>query len=98
MTKPFAHSSLPDLALEICLAVRATACSALDAAAAVLLLPRLTKSEVTAAVLRRYPLVRGASGLVCVGTAENKRAWCSMLHDLFSVVLEYRQGKKRLSM
>ncbi len=28
--------------------------------------------------------VRGVSGLVCTGTAENKRAWCSMLRDLFS--------------
>jgi TPR repeat protein len=34
--------------------------------------------------LQRHPLVRGASGLECIGTAKNERAWCSMLRDLFS--------------
>jgi hypothetical protein len=58
--------------------------SALDAAAAAQLLPRLTDAEATEAVLQRHPLVRGASGLVCTGTAENRQAWCSMLRDLFS--------------
>ncbi len=29
-------------------------------------------------------LLRGASGLMCTGTAESKQAWCSMLRDLFS--------------
>jgi hypothetical protein len=105
MTKPFALCSLPDFALEICLAARAAECSALDAAAAALLLPRLTNAEATEAVLQRHPLVRGASGLVCTGTAENKRAWCSMLCDLFSATgqcleslrfLNYQQGKKGL--
>jgi TPR repeat protein len=80
MTKPFAHCSLPDFALEISLA----ACSALDAAAAAQLLPRLADAEATEAVLQRHPLVRGASGLVCTGTAESEQAWCRMLRDLFS--------------
>ena len=56
----------------------------LDAAAAAQLLPRLADAEATEAVLQRHPLVRGASGLVCTGTAENRQAWCSMLRDLFS--------------
>ena len=34
MTKPFAHCSIPDLSLEIFFAARASACSALDTAAA----------------------------------------------------------------
>jgi hypothetical protein len=48
------------LALEIFLAVRADACSALDAAAAAQLLPRLADAEATKAALQRHPLVRGA--------------------------------------
>ena len=84
MTKPFAHCSLPDLALEIFFAACAAACSALDAAAAAQLLPRLADAEATEAALQRHPRVRGASGLVCTGTAENEHAWCSMLRDLFS--------------
>ena len=87
MTKPFALCSFPDLALEIFLAARATpTSSACDAAAAEQLLPRLAvaDAEATEAVLQRHPLVRGASGLVCTGTAESKQAWCSMLRDLFS--------------
>ena len=83
MTKPFAQCSLPDFALEISLAACAAAGSALDAAAAAQLLPRLTDAEATEAALRCHPLVRGASGLVCTGTAESERAWCSMLRDLF---------------
>ena len=70
--------------LEISLAARAPAGSALDAAAAAQLLPRLADAKATEAVLQRHPLVRGASGLVCTGTAESKQAWCSMLRDLFS--------------
>jgi hypothetical protein len=83
MTKPFAQCSLPDFALEISLAARAAAGSALDAATAAQLLPRLTDAEATEAALQRHPLVRGESGLVCTGTAESKRVWCSMLRDLF---------------
>ena len=56
MTKPFALCSFPDLALEICLAARAAECSALDAATAALLLPRLTIAVATEAVLQRHPL------------------------------------------
>jgi TPR repeat protein len=84
MTKPFAQCSLPDFKLEISLAAYATAGSALDAAAAAQLLPRLADAEATEAALRRHPLVRGASGLVCTGSAESRQAWCSMLRDLFS--------------
>jgi hypothetical protein len=40
-------------------------------------------AELTEAVLQRHPLVRAAGALVCTGTAESKRAWCSMLRDLF---------------
>ena len=84
MTKPFAHCSLPDFSLEIFSAARAAAGSALDAAAAAQLLPRLADAEATEAALQRHPLVRGASGLECTGTAESEQAWCSMLRDLFS--------------
>ena len=84
MTKPFAQCSLPDFALEISLAACAAAGSALDAAAAAQLLPRLADAEATEAALQRHPLVRGASGLVCTGTAESRQAWCSMLRDLLS--------------
>ena len=71
MTKPFAHCSLPDLALEIFFAARAAAGSALDAAAAAQLLPRLADAESTEAALQRHPLVSGTSGLVCTDTAES---------------------------
>jgi TPR repeat protein len=84
MTKPFAHCSLSDFSLEIFFAARAAACSALDAAAAAQLLPRLADAEATEAALQRHPLVRGASGLVCTGSAESRQAWCSMLRDLLS--------------
>jgi hypothetical protein len=72
------------LALEISLAACAAAGSALDAAPAAQLLPRLIDAEATEAALQRHPLVRGASGLECTGTAESRQAWCSMLRDLFS--------------
>ena len=75
MTKPFSQCSLPDLAYEISLSARA---------AASLLLPRLADKKQVTAVLQRHPRVRGASGLVCTGTAENERAWCRMLRDLLS--------------
>ena len=75
MTKPFSQCSLPDLAYEISLSARA---------AASLLLPRLADKKQVTAVLQRHPRVRGASGLVCTGTAENRQAWCSMLRDLSS--------------
>ena len=73
MTKPFSQCSLPDLAYEISLSARA---------AASLLLPRLADKKQVTAVLQRHPRVRGASGLVCNGTAESRQAWCSMLRDL----------------
>jgi hypothetical protein len=84
MSKPFVQCSLSDLALEISLAACAAACSALNAASAAQLLPRLADAEATESVLQRHPLVRRASGLVCTGTAENRQAWRSMLRDLFS--------------
>jgi TPR repeat protein len=74
MTIPFASCALPDLVYEMFL----------DAAAAAPLLLRLADAEATEAALQRHPLVRGASGLECTGTAEDERAWCSMLRDLFS--------------
>jgi hypothetical protein len=46
-------------------------------------LQSLRDADLTAAVLQRHPLVRAAGALVCTGTAESKRAWCSMLRDLF---------------
>ena len=75
MTKPFDRCSLPDLAFEIFLDARAAAAQ---------LLPLLANADVTEAALKRHPLVRDASGLVCSGAAESKRAWCSMLRDLLS--------------
>jgi hypothetical protein len=66
------------LALEISLTACAAACSALDAAAAAQLLPRLTDAEATEAELQRHPLVRGTSGLECTDTAESEQAWCSI--------------------
>jgi hypothetical protein len=84
MKKPFAQCSLSDLTFEIILAARAATCSALDAAAAATLLPRLTNAEATEKRLQRHPLVRDAGGLVCTSTAESEQAWCSMLRDLFS--------------
>jgi TPR repeat protein len=75
MTKPFATCALPDLVYEMFLDARAAAAP---------LLPRLADAEATEAALQRHPLVRGASGLECTGTAENQRAWCSMMRDLLS--------------
>jgi len=81
MTKPFSQCSLSDSAHEISLGMPATAA---------LLLPSFTDEELqdypyfAADILQRHPLVRGASGLLCSDTAESKRAWCSMLRDLFS--------------
>ena len=74
MTKPFAACSLQDLAYEMFLDARAAAAP---------LLSRLADAEATEAALQRHPLVRGASGLECTGTAESEQAWCSMLRDLF---------------
>ncbi len=78
MTKPFASCALPDLVYELILDARAAAAQ---------LLPLLADAEATEAALQRHPLVRGASGLVCTGTAESERAWCSMLRD--------RRGRER---
>jgi TPR repeat protein len=75
MTKPFAICSLSDLVYELFLDARAAAAP---------LLPRLADAQATEAVLQRHPLVRGASGLVCSGTAKSERAWCRMLRDLSS--------------
>ena len=85
MAKPFAQCSLPDFLHEISLAARAAASSgsALDAAAAALLLQSVGDAERTEAVLQRHPLVRGSQGLVCSAAADSKQAWCSMLRDLF---------------
>jgi hypothetical protein len=86
MTKPFAQCSLPDLALEISLAACAAACSARRCRrrAAPAGPHRCGGDGGGAAAAERHPLVRGASGLVCTGTAESRQAWCSMLRDLIS--------------
>jgi TPR repeat protein len=75
MTKPFASCALPDLVYELFLDARAAAAQ---------LLLRLADAETTEAALQRHPLVRGASGLFCAGSAESEQAWCGMLRDLFS--------------
>ena len=76
MAKPFAQCSLPDFLHEISLAARAAASSgsALDAAAAALLLQSVGDAERTEAVLQRHPLVRGSQGLVCSAAADSKQA------------------------
>ena len=74
MTKPFSQCSLPDLAPESSLVMPSTAA---------LLLPRLNNEELIDEVLHFHPLIQGASGLQCADTVESKRAWCSMLRDLF---------------
>jgi TPR repeat protein len=75
MTKPFTECALPDSVYEMFLDARAAAAP---------LLQCLADAEATEAALQRHPLVRGASGLECTGTAESERAWCSMLRDLLS--------------
>jgi len=84
MSKAFVQCSLADLAHEIFLAPRAAASSALDDAAAALVLPTFSDERLTRDVLMRHPQVQNASGLECTGTAESKQVWCSMLRDLFS--------------
>ena len=83
MFKRFAHCSLPDLVHSICAAVRLPSARAFDPSTAQLVLPSLRDPVLTTTVLQRHPLVRGANGLACTGTAESKHAWCSMLRDLF---------------
>jgi hypothetical protein len=83
MFKIFANCSLPNLVHSISVAVRLPSARVFDPSTAQLVLPSLRDPELTATVLQRHPLVRGASGLVCTGTAESKHAWCSMLRDLF---------------
>ena len=82
MYKPFPHCSLSDLAHEILTAASGSSAHAVNFSTAQLLLPCLRNAHLTAAVLQRHPRVQGASGLVCTGTADSKRAWCSMLRDL----------------
>jgi len=74
MTKPFSQCSLSDLVHEIALGIPATAS---------MLLPCFTDEELVTEVLQYHPLVQGASGLQCADTVASKRAWCSMLRDLF---------------
>jgi TPR repeat protein len=83
MFKTFAHCSLSDFEHEISAAASAASEDALDPSTVQLVLPSLRDVELTAAVLQRQPLVRAAGALACTGTAESKRAWCSMLRDLF---------------
>ena len=83
MYKPFAQCSLPDLAHEISLDASAASARALDAATVERLLPCLLNPFLTAEVLLRNPDVRSWNGLHCTRDAGSKRAWCSMLRDLF---------------
>jgi hypothetical protein len=87
MTKPFASCTLPDLVYEMFLDARA---------AATPLLPRLADAQATEAALQRHPLVRGASGLVCIDTAESRQAWCSIC-VLYAARLarRVRRGRER---
>ena len=83
-TKPFARCSIVDLAYEISLAASASPSgSALDSAAAQLLLPSLRNADLVEAVLQRHPRVQSSEGLMCFATPASKQAWCEMLRDLF---------------
>jgi len=83
-TKPFAQCSIVDLAHEISLAASASPSgSALDSAAAQLLLPSLRNADLVEAVLQRHPRVQSSEGLICFATPASKQAWCEMLRDLF---------------
>ena len=83
-TKPFAQCSIVDLAHEISLAASASPSpSALDSAAAQLLLPSLRNADLVEAVLQRHPRVQSSEGLMCFATPASKQAWCEMLRDLF---------------
>ena len=83
-TKPFAQCSIVDLAYEISLAASASPSgSALDSAAAQLLLPSLRNADLVEAVLQRHPRVQSSKGLMCFATPASKQAWCEMLRDLF---------------
>jgi hypothetical protein len=57
--------------------------SALDSAAAQLLLPSLRNADLVEAVLQRHPRVQSSEGLMCFATPASKQAWCEMLRDLF---------------
>jgi TPR repeat protein len=86
MIKSFALCSLPDLKLEISLAIALkNKINSKNAAAAAELLPCFTNSERTEGVLQRHALVRSASGLVCNDTTESEEAWRAMLRDLCGV-------------
>ena len=83
-TKPFAQCSIVDLAHEISLAASASPSgSALDSAAAQLLLPSLRNADLVEAVLQRHPRVQSSEGLMCFDTPASQQAWCEMLRDLF---------------
>ena len=83
-TKPFARCSIVDLAYEISLAASASPSgSALDSAAAQLLLPSLRNADLVEAVLQRHPRVQSSEGLMCFATPASQQAWCEMLRDLF---------------
>ena len=83
VSKPFPQCSLSDLAHAIVEESSVTSASALDAATTDRLLPPLRSAALTQAVLLRHPLVHDGSGLKCDASALSKRAWCSMLRDLF---------------
>ena len=83
-TKAFAQCSIVDLTHEISLAASASPSpSALDSAAAQLLLPSLRNADLVEAVLQRHPRVQSSEGLMCFDTPASQQAWCEMLRDLF---------------
>ena len=83
LLKAFSRCSLSDLTLAISARASAATDGDLDSATADRLLPPLCNAALTEAVLLRHPLVRDCSGLKCDASVSSKRAWCSMLRDLF---------------
>jgi TPR repeat protein len=83
MTKPFEACSLADFVHELQLAARDASGSALSADVVAHITPSLLDPAHTKAVLQRHPRVGGGSGLICSSAADSKRAWRSMLRDLF---------------
>jgi len=80
MTKLFAHCSLSDLIFEI--ENETEELGAINDDMADRIFPFFRDSERAEAVLLRYPLVRGASGLRCSSDPESREAWCKMLREL----------------
>jgi hypothetical protein len=80
-SKAFAQCSFSDIALAI--SVNASASRVFELNTNGDIFPVLRNAALVEAVLLRHPLVRDGSGLKCDGSAWSKRAWCSMLRELF---------------